>query len=138
MVHVIINYSTPSWRTIASTSLPSMGYAAYSKECYQATTPPPFVCKNMKPDEWVEKALESYPRCCGNDLSECKCPVKDKWWSPFKYKIADYCAKVEICNPSADESDTDTVPSDTSGDVQFLRGGVEDVNEQIQRKELSP
>ena len=24
----------------------------YSKECYQATPPPPFVCKNMKPDEW--------------------------------------------------------------------------------------
>mmetsp|Transcript_2817 Transcript_2817/g.5093 ORF Transcript_2817/g.5093 Transcript_2817/m.5093 type:complete len:148 (+) Transcript_2817:98-541(+) len=107
----------------------------YSEECYKATCPPPFVCDKMTPDEWVEKALESYPRCCGDDLTECKCPVKDVW-PPFKAKIGDYCAKVEICEPSATDK---SVPSSTSGDVSFLRGGgVEDVNEQIQRKELSP
>ncbi len=106
----------------------------YSEECYKATTPPPFVCKNMKPDEWVEAALDSYPRCCGDDLSACKCPVKN-FWPPFKARIGDYCAKVEICKSSAVES---SLPSGTSGDAPFLRGGVEDVNKQIQRKELSP
>jgi hypothetical protein len=101
----------------------------YSEECYKATIPPPFVCKHMKPDEWVEKALDSYPRCCVDDLSACKCPVKN-WWPPFKARIGDYCAKVEICKPS--------VRSGTSGDVPYLRGGVEDVNKQTQRIELSP
>ena len=105
----------------------------YSEECYKATCPPPSVCNKLKPDEWVEKALESYPRCCGEDLSECKCPVKN-YWPPFKAKIGGYCAKVEICRESLATGSS----SSTSGVVQLLRGGVEGANEQIQRKELSP
>lgn len=90
--------------------------AQYSDECYKATEPPYFVCKNMTPDEWVEKALESYPRCCGEDLSECKCPVKDYWF--FKNKIDGYCAKVNICRePSSTESLVTSVE-----DARFLRG----------------
>ena len=98
--------------------------AAYSKECYEKTAPPPFVCKNMKPDDWVKAALDSYPRCCNDDLSECRCPVKD-WVPNFNVKIKDYCSRVETCHPG------------TSGAAPLLRG-VEGANEQIQRKELSP
>ena len=90
----------------------------YSEACYEATQPPYFVCKDMKPDEWVEKALDSYPRCCGDDLSECKCPVKDYWF--FKNKIGSYCAKVEECDPPAIVAADSSVTS--GGSVTFLRG----------------
>jgi hypothetical protein len=90
----------------------------YSKECYEATAPPPFVCKNLKPDDWVQAALDSYPRCCEGDLTACKCPVKD--WTFFKARIGDYCARVEICKqPPSDDS---AGPGDTSGGAPFLRG----------------
>eukprot|EP00986_Skeletonema_menzelii_P001625 scaffold431_cov142-Skeletonema_menzelii.AAC.14 len=92
--------------------------AKYSDACYKATQPPSFVCNNMTPDEWVEKALESYPRCCAGDLTECKCPVKDYWF--FKNKIDDYCAKVGICEPPAIVASDSSVPS--GGSVTFLRG----------------
>ena len=90
----------------------------YSEACYEATQPPYFVCKDMKPDEWVEKALDSYPRCCGDDLSECRCPVKDYWF--FKNKIDSYCAKVEECDPPAIVAADSSVTS--GGSVTFLRG----------------
>ena len=95
--------------------------AKYSQECYKATEPPSFVCKNMKPDEWVEKALESYPRCCGDDLSECRCPVKNVY-PYFQAKIDDYCAKVELCNPSSAGFSV----SSGATEERFLRGGDED------------
>lgn len=97
--------------------------AKYSKECYANTAPPPFVCKNMKPDDWVKAALDSFPRCCKGDLTECKCPVKNILPS-FNSKLKEYCTRVEACNPPA-------------GDAPLLRG-VEGINEQFQRKELSP
>lgn len=97
---------------------PDKDNAKYSEACYEATQPPYFVCKNMKPDEWVEKALDSYPRCCGDDLSECKCPVKDYWF--FKNKIDSYCAKVEECDPPAIVAADSSVTS--GGSVTFLRG----------------
>mmetsp|Transcript_31121 Transcript_31121/g.45796 ORF Transcript_31121/g.45796 Transcript_31121/m.45796 type:complete len:127 (-) Transcript_31121:62-442(-) len=93
----------------------------YSEACYKATEPPYFVCINMEPDEWVEKALATYPRCCGEDLTQCTCPVKDYWF--FKNKIADYCAKVEVCEPDAIATDS------SGGDTRFLRGQAEDANE---------
>eukprot|EP00984_Skeletonema_dohrnii_P025382 scaffold14539_cov78-Skeletonema_dohrnii-CCMP3373.AAC.2 len=79
---------------------------------------------NMTPDAWVQKALETYPRCCGEDLSECTCPVKDYWF--FKNKIADYCVKVEICEPDAIAAESS---ESSGGDARFLRGQAEDVNE---------
>ena len=99
---------------------PTSNTGMHSEECYKATEPPYFVCKNMTPDEWVEKALETYPRCCEGDLSECTCPVKDYWF--FKNKIGDYCDKVEVC------IDADSSVS-SGGDARFLRGQVEDANE---------
>jgi len=91
--------------------------ATYSEACYKATEPPYFVCKNMTPDEWVEKALETYPRCCGDDLSDCKRPVKDYWF--FENKIDGYCEKVELCDPQPIAADS-SVPS-VEG-ARFLRG----------------
>lgn len=108
--------------------------AKYSKECYANTAPPPFVCKNMKPDDWVKAALDSYPRCCKGDLTECKCLVKNILPS-FDSKLKEYCTRVEACDPPA--SDDAAEPSSTSGDAPLLRG-VEGINEQFQRKELSP
>lgn len=108
--------------------------AKYSKECYANTAPPPFVCKYMKPDDWVKAALDSFPRCCRDDLTECRCPVKNILPS-FNSKLKEYCTRVEACDPPA--SDDAAEPSSTSGDAPLLRG-VEGINEQVQRKELSP
>jgi len=103
---------------------PTSDTGNYSEACYKATEPPYFVCINMTPDEWVEKALETYPRCCGVDLSECTCPVKDYWF--FKNKIADYCAKVDVCGPPAIAAE---FSESSGGDARFLRGQAEGANE---------
>jgi hypothetical protein len=47
-------------------------------------------------NEWVDKAIDSASRCCGDDLSECKCPKKDT--EKFFDKIDEYCNGVATCS----------------------------------------
>ena len=41
--------------------------------------------------QYFEKYLDIYDRCCGEDLSECKCPVREKTWWGLKNKWDKKC-----------------------------------------------
>jgi len=67
----------------------------YSAECVENITPPWPICLLHTTDFWVDKAMDSATRCCGDDLSECKCPKKDT--RKFLDRIDDYCDGVATC-----------------------------------------
>mmetsp|Transcript_13566 Transcript_13566/g.25453 ORF Transcript_13566/g.25453 Transcript_13566/m.25453 type:complete len:163 (+) Transcript_13566:499-987(+) len=67
----------------------------YSPECLDPITPPWPICLRHSSEEWVDIAIDSIPRCCGDDLSECKCPMKDSRY--FASKIDEYCDAAEVC-----------------------------------------
>mmetsp|Transcript_9993 Transcript_9993/g.15107 ORF Transcript_9993/g.15107 Transcript_9993/m.15107 type:complete len:120 (-) Transcript_9993:314-673(-) len=68
------------------------------QECYDAVTPPLPICLGSTAAEWVAKAIDSSTRCCGDDLTECKCPVKEGVM--FKEKIGPFCDAVQnYCMP---------------------------------------
>jgi len=94
-----------------------------SQTCLDKILPPYPICLSRTAAEWVDHAKDSATRCCGNDLSQCKCPVKDT--QPFQAKIGDYCKAVtEDC-------------SKQEATLGNLRGGF-DMEEQIQREEFTP
>ena len=41
--------------------------------------------------KYFDKYLSIYDRCCGEDLSECKCPVREKTWFGIKKKWDKKC-----------------------------------------------
>eukprot|EP00584_Thalassiosira_punctigera_P015332 CAMPEP_0172570106 /NCGR_PEP_ID=MMETSP1067-20121228/126209_1 /TAXON_ID=265564 ORGANISM="Thalassiosira punctigera, Strain Tpunct2005C2" /NCGR_SAMPLE_ID=MMETSP1067 /ASSEMBLY_ACC=CAM_ASM_000444 /LENGTH=97 /DNA_ID=CAMNT_0013362115 /DNA_START=69 /DNA_END=359 /DNA_ORIENTATION=- len=59
--------------------------ASFTQACWEAVTPPFPICEAKTTAEWVTHALDSSTRCCGEDISECKCPVKDG--AKFREKI---------------------------------------------------
>ncbi len=61
--------------------------------CLAAVTPPFPVCLGATAVEWVAKAVDSSTRCCGDDISRCRCPVKDG--ERFREMIGAYCDAVE-------------------------------------------
>jgi hypothetical protein len=48
-------------------------------------------------DTFVEQAKEGASRCCGDDLTDCKCPQKDT--ADFRDKIGAWCQGVKTCFP---------------------------------------
>jgi hypothetical protein len=68
----------------------------YSPQCLEIVTPPWPICLLKSSHEWVDKAIDSASRCCGDDLSECKCPKKDT--EKFLDKIDEYCNGVATCS----------------------------------------
>ena len=69
---------------------------AYGPQCLDSVTPPWPICLLHSVDYWVDSAIDSATRCCGDDLSECNCPKKD---SPdFLAKIGAYCDGVATCD----------------------------------------
>ena len=67
----------------------------FDVKCLEAAMPPFPMCTKLTPAEWVKKAVDGSSRCCGDDLSECKCPVKDS--ERFLNKIQAHCDGIEIC-----------------------------------------
>ena len=84
-------------------------------ECQNKLQPPFPICCKKTVAEWIESAKDSATRCCGGDLTDCKCPVKDK--PKFLNKIPDYCSAVAACSTAN------------------LRGNNLAMGEQIQREE---
>jgi hypothetical protein len=72
----------------------------YSDECLEHVLPPWPICLSHDAEFFVEKAKDSAPRCCSDDLSECRCPKKDT--PKFLDKIDDYCEGVQKCMPCKD------------------------------------
>ena len=78
---------------------------SYEKACLDSVIPPWPICKFKSLKDWVEKAKNGATRCCGNDLSECKCPHKDT--DIFKEKIGPWCDAVNKCpGDSGEEAET--------------------------------
>ena len=92
-------------------------------ECQNDLQPPFPICCKKTVAEWIESAKDSATRCCGSDLTACKCPVKDK--PKFLNKIPDYCSAVAACSTS----------QEIEGVEANLRGNNLDMGEQIQREE---
>lgn len=68
----------------------------YSPRCVKAAIPPWPICLMNDLDGWVDKALDSADRCCGDDKSMCKCPKKD---SPkFLHDIDLWCKDIQFCD----------------------------------------
>mmetsp|Transcript_10732 Transcript_10732/g.22778 ORF Transcript_10732/g.22778 Transcript_10732/m.22778 type:complete len:116 (-) Transcript_10732:175-522(-) len=68
----------------------------FNEECLAAVTPPFPICLKKSAADWVTQAQDAAPRCCGDDKSACRCPVKG---SPeFWNKIDGYCAGVGKCS----------------------------------------
>ena len=84
-------------------------------ECQNKLQPPFPICCKKTVAEWIKSAKDSATRCCGGDLTDCKCPVKDK--PKFLNKIPDYCSAVAACSTAN------------------LRGNNLAMGEQIQREE---
>ncbi len=68
---------------------------SYPESCLDSVLPPWPICKFKTVDDWVACSQDSATRCCGDDLSECKCPKKDT--EAFLDKIGDWCAGVATC-----------------------------------------
>mmetsp|Transcript_37002 Transcript_37002/g.66581 ORF Transcript_37002/g.66581 Transcript_37002/m.66581 type:complete len:130 (+) Transcript_37002:97-486(+) len=94
-----------------------------SKACLDAVTPPFPICLTKgSAKEWVAHAKDSATRCCGDNIDQCKCPVKNG--QKFQEKIVGYCAAVGNCETQ----------EATAGN---LRGGF-DMEHQVQREEYTP
>jgi hypothetical protein len=48
-------------------------------------------------ETFVQKAKEGSSRCCGDDLTDCKCPKKDTPY--FRNKIGAWCQGIQACFP---------------------------------------
>ncbi|KAL7461659.1 hypothetical protein ACHAXS_002069 [Conticribra weissflogii] len=68
----------------------------FNAECLASVTPPFPICLKKSAAEWVAQAQDAAPRCCGDDKSACRCPVKGT--SEFSSKIDGYCAGVASCS----------------------------------------
>ena len=67
----------------------------YSFECRHGVIPRWPLCLMYTVDDWVDMAIDSSTRCCGDDRTDCKCPKKDTW--RFKKRIGDYCEAAKQC-----------------------------------------
>ncbi len=68
----------------------------YTFECVDSSIPPYPLCLFHSVDYFVESAIASSDRCCNfSDLSECKCPLKNKWW--WKMKMTSWCQDIASC-----------------------------------------
>ena len=47
----------------------------------------------------MQRAFDSHDRCCGDDLSECRCPRKNS--DRFDLKIDDFCESAVVCIATA-------------------------------------
>eukprot|EP01083_Nonionella_stella_P215641 775965_1 len=100
-----------------------------SQACLDAVLPPPMVCAfspGKTAQDYVDHAKDSATRCCGDDISACKCPVAGE--APFQAKIGDYCKAVA--------EDCDKPVEDATVTAGYLRGGF-DMEELIQREEYA-
>mmetsp|Transcript_4651 Transcript_4651/g.6049 ORF Transcript_4651/g.6049 Transcript_4651/m.6049 type:complete len:144 (-) Transcript_4651:251-682(-) len=75
---------------------------SYPPSCLDNVIPPWPICLFKSVDEWVEKAQDGASRCCGYDLSECKCPKKDT--DQFLDKIDAWCDGVDTCGDEKNEA----------------------------------
>ena len=103
----------------------------YSDECLSGVIPPsPICCGRASAKEWVDHAKDAATRCCADDMSKCKCPIKEE--NKFQDKIGEYCSAVVACSsPSPQATSTEELL------VNNLRGGF-DMEMQIQREEYAP
>lgn len=74
---------------------------SYEKACLESAIPPWPICKFKSTKDWVEKAKDGASRCCGDDMSECKCPSNET--KTFKKKIGPWCEGVSKCSNATEE-----------------------------------
>lgn len=68
---------------------------SYPQSCLDSAIPPWPICKFHTAESWVDSAKDSATRCCGDDISECKCPKKDT--QRFQDRIDEWCDAVLTC-----------------------------------------
>lgn len=68
---------------------------SFDPKCLESVMPPYPICNKLPASEWVKKGIDGASRCCGEDLSECKCPVKDS--EKFLDKIGPHCEGIKTC-----------------------------------------
>mmetsp|Transcript_16549 Transcript_16549/g.24755 ORF Transcript_16549/g.24755 Transcript_16549/m.24755 type:complete len:146 (-) Transcript_16549:247-684(-) len=69
---------------------------SYPASCTDSVIPPWPICKFHSVEDWVASAQDSATRCCGDDLTDCKCPKKDD--EKFLNKIGEWCQGVDSCS----------------------------------------
>lgn len=73
--------------------------SAIDAACLEAVTPPFPICLQKSASEWVAHSRDSSTRCCGNDISQCGCPVKNG--AAFQAKIGPHCTAIAEHCPAA-------------------------------------
>ena len=72
----------------------------FPEDC-EILMPPYPACKTAKVFEWIAYAIGSGgPHCCREDLSECRCPVKDS--EQFAMAIEYGCQEIGTCKIAYD------------------------------------
>ncbi len=74
---------------------------SYPKTCLDNVIPPWPICKFGTVEKFVAKAKDGATRCCGDDLSACKCPKKDT--DKFLDEIGPWCDGVSTCDDDGKE-----------------------------------
>jgi hypothetical protein len=67
----------------------------YTAECLKSSIPPWPICLFHDAEYFVTQAKDGATRCCGDDITECKCPKKDT--EKFQGAIGDWCDGVKTC-----------------------------------------
>jgi hypothetical protein len=70
----------------------------YSAECLKSSIPPWPICLFHDAEYFVEKAEDGATRCCGGDITDCRCPKKDT--EKFQEAIGEWCDGVKTCTDS--------------------------------------
>ena len=70
---------------------------AYDPACLRSAIPPWPICLFHSVDDFVDHAQDSATRCCGDDISACRCPKKNT--DKFLNDIGEWCRGVASCGP---------------------------------------
>jgi hypothetical protein len=74
----------------------------YTSNCVESSIPPYPLCLFHDVEYFVNSAIASASRCCGNmndaDYEQCKCPLKSQLW--WQEKIIGWCEDILECPDS--------------------------------------
>lgn len=88
-------------------------------KCLINIIPPWPICLFYDLNYFLAKAVDGSSRCCGDDISGCRCPKKDT--DKFKDRIGDWCKGVATCPQQSDkQEEEELVDVDTSVETKKL------------------
>ena len=85
-------------------------------KCLINIIPPWPICLFHDVNYFLAKAEDGASRCCGDDISKCRCPKKDT--GKFQDQIGDWCKGVAKCPAKASDFEKEIDDLDTPVEVE--------------------